>query len=109
MVSTVVQRSDSPGGSDGELSLTFALVSGVGGQGVAIETILAAVAEEAVSVVDALETFSSLAVAVADGVGVDVVAALAGAAGSDRSAPTQRVTEEPVITELAALPCRQTR
>lgn len=87
--------------------LTFALVSGVGGQGVAIETLLAAVAEEAVSVVDALEALSGLAVAVADGVGVDVVAALAGTARSDRTVLTQRVPEEPVVAELAAFTCRQ--
>lgn len=105
----MVKLSDSPVGGDGGLSLTFALVSRASGQGVAIETILAAVAKEAVSVVDALETFSSLAVAVPDGVGVDVVAALAGATGSDRSAPTQRVAEESVIAKLAALPCRQTQ
>lgn len=90
-----------------EAGLTFALVRGVGGQGVAVETILAAVAEEAVGVVDALEALAVLAVAVADGVGVDVVAALAGAAGSDRPVLTQRVAEEAVITELAALTCRQ--
>lgn len=87
--------------------LTFALVGGVGGQGVAIETLLAAVAEEAVGVVDALETFSGLAVAVANGVGVDVVAALAGAARSNWAALTQRVPEESVVTELAAFTCRQ--
>lgn len=88
-------------------SLTFALVGGVCGQGVAIETLLAAVAEEAVGVVDALETLSGLAVAVANGVGVDVVAALAGAARSDRAVLTQWVPEEPVIAELTAFTCRQ--
>lgn len=88
-------------------SLTFALVGGVGGQGVAIETLLAAVAEEAVGVVNALETLSGLAVAVADGVSVDVVAALAGAAGSDRAVLPQRVPEEAIIAELAAFTCRQ--
>lgn len=86
--------------------LTFAFVSRVAGQGVSIETLLAAVAEEAVRVVDALETFPGFTVTVADRVGVDVVAALAGAAGSDRSAPAQRVPEEAVVTELAALTYR---
>lgn len=89
------------------LPLTFALVGGVGSQGVAVEAVLAAVAEEAVGVVDALQALSGFPVAVADGVGVDVVAALAGAAGSDRSALTQRIAEETVVTELAALTCRQ--
>lgn len=89
------------------LPLTFALVGGVGGEGVAVETVLAAVAEEAVGVVDALQALSGLAVAVANSIGVDVVAALAGAAGSDRAALTQRVAEETVITELAAFTCRQ--
>lgn len=85
--------------------LTFALVGGVGAEGVAVETVLAAVAEEAIGVVDALQTLSGLTVAVADGVGVDVVAALAGAAGSDRPALTQRVAKETVVTELTALTC----
>ncbi len=89
------------------LPLTFALISGAGGQGVAVETLLAAVAEEAVGVVDALEALSGLAVAVADGIGVDVVAAFAGAAGSDRPALTQRVAEETVVTELTAFTCKQ--
>lgn len=86
--------------------LTFALVGGVGGQGVAVVTVLAAVAEEAGGAVDALQALAGLAVAVADGVGVNVVAALAGAAGPDRPGPPKRVPEEPVVTELAALPWR---
>lgn len=90
-------------------SLTFALVGRVGGQGVAIEGVLAAVAEEAGGVVDALEALSRLPVAVADGVGVDVVAALAGPAGPDRPALAQRVAEEAIVTELAAFSCRQVR
>lgn len=71
------------------------------------EARLAAVAEEAVGVVDALQAFSCLAVAVADGVGVDVIAALAGAAGSGRPVLTQRVPKEPVVAELTALTCTQ--
>lgn len=89
--------------------LTFALVGRFGGQRVAIETLPAAVAEEAVCVVDALEALSGLAVAVSDGVGVDVAAALAGVAGPDHPVLTQRVPEEPVIAELAALTCTQMR
>lgn len=69
-------------------SLTFALVGRVGGQGVAVEGVLAAVAEEAGRVVDALQALARLPIAVAHGVGVDVVAALAGPAGPDRSALT---------------------
>lgn len=87
--------------------LTFTLVVGVGSQSVAVETLLAAVTEEAVGVVDALQTLSGLTVAVADGVGVDVVVALTGPAGSDRTALTQRVPEETVVAELAAFTCRQ--
>lgn len=86
--------------------LTFAFVSWVAGQSVSIETLLAAVAEEAVRVVDALETFPGFTVTVANRVRVDVVAALAGATGSDRSTPAQRVPEEAVITELTALTCQ---
>lgn len=89
--------------------LTFALISRVLGQGVAIETRLAAVAEESIGVVNALEAFAVLAVAVADGVGVDVVAALAGAAGSDRPVLTKRVPKEPVVAQLTALTCTQVR
>ena len=83
---------------------TFALVCGAGGQGVAVETLLAAVAEEAVRVVDALEALARLAVAVAHGVGVHVVAALARAAGPHRPLLAQRVPEEAVVTQLTALP-----
>lgn len=90
-------------------SLTFALVGGVDGQGVAIEGVLAAVAEEAGGVVDALEALSCLPVAVADSVGVDVVAAFAGPAGPDRPALAQRVAKEAIVTELAAFSCRQVR
>lgn len=90
-------------------TLTFALVGGVGGQGIAIEAVLAVVAEEAVGVVDALEALSGLAVAVPYGIGVDVVAALAGPAGPDRPVLTQRVPEEPVIAELTAFTCTQVR
>lgn len=94
---------------DQNQSLTFALVSGVDGQGVAIEGVLAAVAEEAGSVVDALEALSCLPVAVADGIGVDVVAAFAGPAGPDRPALAQRVAKEAIVTELATFSCRQVR
>lgn len=85
--------------------LTFALIGRAGGQGVAIVTIFAAVTEEAVRVVDALQTFSVLTVAVANSVGVSVTIALAGPAGSDRPVLTQGVPEEPIIAELTALPC----
>lgn len=85
---------------------TFALVRGVGGQGVAVEGVLAAVAEEASGVVDALQALARLPVTVADSVGIDVVAALAGPAGPDRPVLTQRVSEEAVVTELTALPYR---
>lgn len=82
---------------------TFAFVSRVAGEGVSIETILAAVTEEAVGVVDALQTLSGLPVAVPNSVGVNVLAALAGATRSDRPPLTQRVPEEAVVTELTAL------
>lgn len=91
-------------------TLTFALVGGLGGQRVAVETLFAAVAEEAVGVVDALEALSVLAVTVPDGVGVDVAAALAAPTRSDYAAIlTQRVAEESVVAQLAALTCTQVR
>lgn len=93
--------------SQTEDSLTFALVGGVGSQGVAIETVSAAVTEESVGVVDALQALSCLPVAVADCIGVNVVTALAGAAGPDRPSLTQGVTKETVIAEFTALTCRQ--
>lgn len=86
--------------------LTLALVCRVGGQSVAVEGILAAVAEEACRVVDALQALARLPVAVTHSVGVNVVAALAGPASPDWSALAQRVTKETVVAELAALPCR---
>jgi len=79
-------------------------VVGAAGHGVAVETVPAAVAEEAGRVLDALQALAGLAVAVPHGVRVDVVAALAGPAGPDRPGPAQRVAEEPVVTELTALP-----
>lgn len=90
-------------------SLTFALVGRVDSQSAAIEGVLAAVAEEAGGVVDALEALSCLPVAVADGIGVDVVTAFAGPAGPDRPTLAQRVTKEAIVTELAAFSCRQVR
>ena len=86
--------------------LTFAFVGRVAGEGVSIKTVLAAVTEAALSVVDALQTFSRLSVTVPDGVGVNVLAALASTTRSDRSALTQRVSEEAVVTELTALTWR---
>ena len=86
-------------------ALTFALVVGVGGQSVAPEAVLAAVAEEAGRVVDALQALAGLAVTVAHGVGVDVVAALTGPAGPDGAVLSQRVPEEPVVAQLAPFTC----
>lgn len=86
-----------------EISLTFALVRGVRGQGVPKEAILAAVAVEASSVVDALEALAGLAVTVAHGVGVDVVVALAQAAGPHSTIPAQWVSEIGIITQLTPL------
>lgn len=67
------------------------------------------VAEEAVSVVDAFQALSGLAVAVPHGIGVDVVAALAGPAGPDRPILTQRVPKKSIVAELTALTCTQFR
>ena len=58
-----------------EISLTFALVRGVRGQGVPKEAILAAVTVEASSVVDALEALAGPAVTVAHGIGLHVAIA----------------------------------
>lgn len=59
------------------LGLTSALVSRIRGQGVPKEAVFAAVTVEACSVVDALEAFSRLAIAVPHGVGLHVAIALA--------------------------------
>lgn len=80
-------------------------MGGVCGQSVAIETLPAAVTEESVRVVDALQTLARLTVAVSHGVGVDVVAALTDPTGPDRTALTQRVAKEAVVTQLAAFTC----
>ena len=89
--------------------LTFALVGRDGGQGVSVKACLAAVAEEAVGVVDAFETLAGLAVTVPHSVGVDVVAALAGAACSHRTVVAQGVSEETIVTQLTALACEAGR
>lgn len=82
-----------------------ALVGRVGGQGVPKEAILAAVTVEASGVVDALEALASLAVAVAHGVGVDVVIALAQAAGPHSTIFAQWVSKIGIITQLTPLSC----
>lgn len=84
--------------------LTLALLGRVGGQSISIEAVLAAVAEEAVGVVDALEALAGVAVAVAHCIGVDVVTACALPAHPYGAASPQGVAEIAVITELARLP-----
>lgn len=88
--------------------LTFAFVGRAVGEGVSIETVLAAVTEEAIRVVDALETFSGFTVTVPHRIWVNVVAALAGATSSASSALAQRVSEEAIIAEFTAFTCRDT-
>lgn len=89
--------------------LTFAFVCWVALQGVAKEPVLTAVTEEPVCVVDALQAFARLSVAVAHSVRVDVVAAFAGLTGADRAAGAQRVPGVTVVTQLAALTCTHSR
>lgn len=88
--------------------LTFAFVGRAVGEGVSIETVLAAVAEEAVCVVDALQTFSGLTVTVPDRIWVNIIAALASATRSARSTLTERVSKEAIITEFTAFTCQET-
>lgn len=78
----------------------FAFVCWVGSQGISEKSILAAVTIEAGCVIDALETFTGQAIAVADGVGINVVIALAQAAKPHRAVPPQRVSKVAVVTEL---------
>lgn len=80
----------------------FAFVCWVGSQWISEESIFAAVTIEAGRVIDALEALSRQAVAVADGVGVDVVIALAQAAKPHRAVPSQRVSKVAIITELTS-------
>lgn len=81
---------------------TFAFVCWVGSQGISKKSIFTAVTIEAGRVIDALEAFSRQAIAVADGVGVDVVIALAQAAKPHRAVPPQRVSKVAIITELTS-------
>ena len=67
------------------------------GEGVAEEAGLAALAVEPVRVVDAPEALSSRAVAVSDGVGVDVVVAVALRAGADRAVLAHGVAKVAVL------------
>lgn len=83
--------------------LTFTLVCRVGSQGIAEKALFAAVTVEAGRVVDALETLPRQAVAVAHGVGVYVVVALAWAAQSHGPIAAQRVSKVAVIAELTPL------
>lgn len=88
------------GGEEGEWEAnpTFALVCGVGGQGVPIEAGAAAVAVEASRVVDALETLPTQPVAVAHSIGVNVAIAAALAAQSHWARLAQGVPEIAVVT-----------
>ena len=67
------------------------------GEGVAEEAGLAALAVEPVRVVDAPEALSRRAVAVSDGVGVDVVVAVALGAGADRAVLAHGVPKVAVL------------
>lgn len=85
--------------------LTFALFGLVASQGVAIETVLAAIAEKAVGVVDALEALATFAVAVPHSVGVDVVVAITRPAHLPVPVPVPvSVSEEPVVAQLTPFP-----
>lgn len=84
--------------------LTFALISWVASQGVAIVTFFAAITEKAICVVDALEALAAVPVAVAHGVGVDVVVAVARPARSPLTIDALWVTEESVVAQLTAFP-----
>lgn len=81
----------------------FALVCRVGSQGIAEKALFAAVTVEAGRVVDALETLPRQAVAVAHGIGVYVVVALAWAAQSHGPIAAQGVSKVAVIAELTPL------
>lgn len=85
---------------------TFASLARSGTEGVAVETLLAAIAEVALGVIDALQALSGLPVAVADGVQVDVAAAHAFVAAAHGSVLTQRVPKVSVVAELAAFACK---
>ena len=82
-------------------AVTSAFVCWVGSPRVPEKAVLAAVAVEAGSVVDALEALSRQAVAVPDRVGVDVVVALAQAAQPHGAVSPQWVSEVAVVAELA--------
>ena len=72
------------------------------GERVAEEARLAALAVESVGVVDAAEALARRAVAVADGVGVDVVVAVAPGARADGTVLAHRVAEVAVLAQLAS-------
>ena len=75
------------------------------GERVAEEARLAALAVESVGVVDAAEALARRAVAVADGVGVDVVVAVAPRARADGAVLAHRVAEVAVLAQLASGTC----
>lgn len=83
--------------------LTFAFVCRIGSQGIAEKPFFAPVAVEAGGVVDALQTFSCQAVAVANRIGVYVVVTLTWTAQSHGPIAAQRVSKVAVITELTSL------
>lgn len=88
---------------ENSILLTFAFVSYVCGTGVTIETLFAAVAEDAGGVVDTLEAFARLSVTVSHSVGVDVVIAATRPARPDGAFLTQRVPKEAIVTKFTTL------
>lgn len=81
----------------------FAFVCWIGSQRIAEKPFFAPVTVEASSVIDALQTFSRQAVAVANSIGVYVVVTLTWTAQSHRPIAAQRVSKVAVITELTSL------
>lgn len=81
----------------------FAFVCRIGSQGIAEKPFFAPVAVEAGGVVDALQTFSCQAVAVANRIGVYVVVTLTWTAQSHGPIAAQRVSKVAIITELTSL------
>lgn len=84
--------------------LTFALFGWVASQSIPIVTSFAAITEKAIRVVDALEALASVAVTVANGVGVDVIVAIARPAHPHLTVHALWVAEESVVAQLATFP-----
>lgn len=92
-----------PRGPVGVAIAGFAFVCRIGSQRISKKAVFAPVTVEASSVVDALQAFSRQAIAISNGIGIDVGVALAQPAKPHGAVCPLRVSKVAIIAELTSL------